>query len=98
MLVNCFDLGKQCCSVSTISNILALATWLEWSTVMQEFRLRILVDPKQFPLGITSLVAPESASGSGSGLYLVVVNAQLSENKRGESVVTLPFLTFSLLG
>ena len=43
-------------------------------------------------------VAPELASGSGSGLYLVVDDARLSENKRGKSVVTVPFLTASLLG
>ena len=42
--------------------------------------------------------APESASGSGSGLYLVVVDARLSGNKRGKSVETVPFLTVSLLG
>ena len=41
---------------------------------------------------------PESASGSGSGLYLVMVDAWLSGNKRGRSVVTVPFLTASLLG
>ena len=44
------------------------------------------------------MVAPESASGSGSGLYLVVVDARLSGNKRGKSVVTVPFLTALLLG
>ena len=60
--------------------------------------------PKRFPLRITSLVAavilvaPESASGSGSGLYLVVVDARLLRNKRGKSVVTVPFITASLLG
>ena len=43
-------------------------------------------------------VAPESTSGSGSGLYTVVVDAPLSGNKRGKSVVTVPFLTVSLLG
>ena len=43
-------------------------------------------------------VAPESASGSGIGLNLVVVDAQLSGNKRGKSVVKVPFLTASLLG
>ena len=43
-------------------------------------------------------VAPESASGSGSGLYTVVVDARLSGNKRGRSVVTGPFLTASLFG
>ena len=51
--------------------------------------------PKDFPLG--NLVAPESASGSGSGLYLVVVDAQLSGNKREEGVVTVPFLTTASL-
>ena len=57
--------------------------------------------PKYFPLGITSMVAavaPESASGSGSGLYTVVVDARLSGNKRGKSVVTVAFLKASLLG
>ena len=43
-------------------------------------------------------VAPELASGSGSGLFTVVVDVQLSGNKRGKSVVTVPFLTASLLG
>ena len=43
-------------------------------------------------------VAPESASGSGSGLYSVVVDARLSRNKREKSVVIVPFLTASLLG
>ena len=33
---------------------LTLATWLEWSTVTQEFWVRILADPKDFTLGITS--------------------------------------------
>ena len=45
-----------------------------------------------------NLVASEAASGSGSGLYLVVVDAWLSGNKRGKSEVTVPFLTDSLLG
>ena len=44
------------------------------------------------------MVAPESASGSGSGLYTVVVDARLSGNKKGKSVVTVPFLIASLLG
>ena len=48
--------------------------------------------------GSGNSVAPESASGSASGLYLVVVDARLSGNKRGKSVVTVPFLTASLLG
>ena len=43
------------------------------------------------------MAAPESASGSGSGLYTVVVDARLSGNMRGKSVVTVPFLTASLL-
>ena len=51
-----------------------------------------------FTCGSGNSVAPESASGSGSRLYSVVVDAQLSGNKRGESVVTVPFLTASLLG
>ena len=42
--------------------------------------------------------APELASGSGSGIPQVVVDARLSGNKRGKSVVTVPFLTASLLG
>ena len=60
--------------------------------------------PKIFSLwnyftgGSGNSVAPESASGSGSGLYTVVVDARLSGKKRGESVVTVPFLTASLLG
>ena len=69
---------------------------------MQEFLVRILADPKDFPLGnyftggSDNSVAPESASGSRSGLYTVVVDARLSGNKREKSVVT--FLTASLLG
>ena len=53
-----------------------------------------------FTGGSGNSVAPESASqsGSGSGLYLVVVDAPLSGNKRGKGVVTVPFLTASLLG
>ena len=49
--------------------------------------------PKRFFLrnyltgGSGNSVVPESASGSGSGLYLVV-DARLSGNKRGKSVVT----------
>ena len=60
--------------------------------------------PKRFPPlnyfsgGSGNSVVPESASGSGSGLYTVVVDAWLSGNKRGKGVVTLPFLTVSLLG
>ena len=50
-----------------------------------------------FTGGSGNSVVPESASGSGSGLYLVVVDAQLSGNKKGKSVVTVPFLTASLL-
>ena len=74
---------------------------------MQEFCVRILVDPKHFPLGIPSLVAAvirqiqvatESASGSSSRLYLVVVDARLSGNKRGKSVATKPFLSALPLG
>ena len=38
------------------------------------------------------------ASGSGSGLYTVVVDGRLSGNKRGKSVVTVRFLAASLLG
>ena len=51
-----------------------------------------------FTGGSGNSVAPESASGSGSGLYTVVVDAPISENKRGKSVVTVLFLTASLLG
>ena len=60
--------------------------------------------PKRFSLrnyltgGSGNLVAPESASGSGSGQYSVVVDARLSGNKRGKSVVTVPFLTASQFG
>ena len=55
--------------------------------------------PKRFPLGVTGISeAPETASGSASGLYSVVVDARLSGNKRGKSVVTVPFLTASMLG
>ena len=45
-----------------------------------------------FTGGSGNSVAPESASGSSSGLYTVVVDARLSGNKRG----TVPFLTASL--
>ena len=48
--------------------------------------------------GSSNSVVPELASGSHSRLYLVVVDARLSENKRGKSVVTVPFLTASLSG
>ena len=51
-----------------------------------------------FTGGSGNSVAPEPASVSGSGLYLVVVDAGLSGNKRGKSVVTVPFLAASLLG
>ena len=51
-----------------------------------------------FTGGSGNSVVPESASGSSSGLYLVVVDARLSGNKRGKSEVTVPFLTASLLG
>ena len=51
------------------------ATWLEWSTVTQEFWVRILAgEPKTFSpwnyfTGCSgNSVAPESASGSGSGI------------------------------
>ena len=42
----------KCCSDSVIPNSLAVG-----STVTQEFWVRILADPKDFRLGITSLVA-----------------------------------------
>ena len=48
-----------------------------------------------FTCGNGNSVAPETASGSGSWLYTVVVDARLSRNK---SVVTVPFITASLLG
>ena len=51
-----------------------------------------------FTGGSGNSVAPESASGSGSGLYLVVVDARLSGNKSWKSVVTVSFLSASLLG
>ena len=51
-----------------------------------------------FTCGSGNSVATELASGSGSELYTVVVDARLSGNKRGKSVVTVPFLTASLLG
>ena len=44
-----------------------------------------------FTGGSGNSVAPESASGSGSGLYSVVVDTQLSGNKRGKSIVSVPF-------
>ena len=50
-----------------------------------------------FTDGSGNSVAPEWTSGSGSGLYSVVVDARLSGNKRGKSLVTVPFLTASLL-
>ena len=40
-----------------------------------------------FTGGSGNSVAPESASGSSSGLYSFVVGARLSENKKGKSVV-----------
>ena len=46
-----------------------------------------------FTGGSGNLVVPESASGSGSGLFSVVVDTRLSGNKREKSVVTVPFLT-----
>ena len=49
-----------------------------------------------FTGGSGNSVAPESTSGSGSGLYTVVVDARLSGNKKGKSEVTVPFLTASL--
>ena len=42
-----------------------------------------------FTGGSGNSVAPESASGSGNWLYTVVVDARLSGNKRGNSVVTV---------
>ena len=44
-----------------------------------------------FTGGSSNSVAPEPASGRGSGLYTVVVDAWLSGNKRGKSVVTVPY-------
>ena len=52
----------------------SLETWLEWSTVTQEFWVRILADPDISPWnyftagGSGNSGAPESASGSGSGI------------------------------
>ena len=51
-----------------------------------------------FTGGSGNSVGPESASGSGSGLYTVVVDARVSRNKRGKCVLTVLFLTASLLG
>ena len=51
-----------------------------------------------FTGGSANSVAPESAFGSGSGLCTVVVDTRLSGNKREKSVVTVPFITASLLG
>ena len=51
-----------------------------------------------FTGGSGNSVVPESASGSGSELYTVVVDARFSGNNRGKSLVTVPFLTASLLG
>ena len=51
-----------------------------------------------FTGGSGNSVAPELASGSGSGLYTAVVDARLSGNKRGKSAVAVPFLTALLLG
>ena len=48
---------------------------------------RIFSPWNYFTGGSGNSVAPESASGSGSGLYLVVIDARLSGNKRGKSVV-----------
>ena len=51
-----------------------------------------------FTGGSGNSVTPEAASESISGLFLVVVDAQLSGNKRRKSVATVTFLTASLLG
>ena len=54
--------------------------------------------------GSSNSVTPVLASGSHRGLYSVVchsvrtVDARLSRNKKGKCVVTVPFLTASLLG
>ena len=48
-----------------------------------------------FTDGSGNPVAPELASGNGSGLYLFVVDGWLSRNKRGKSVVTVSLLTAS---
>ena len=47
--------------------------------------------------GSGNLVAPESASGSGSELYSDVGGARLSGNRKGKTVTVL-FLTARLLG
>ena len=51
-----------------------------------------------FIAGSGNSVAPVSASGSDNRLYTVVVDVGLSGNKTGKSVVTVTFLTASLLG
>ena len=60
--------------------------------------------PRYFPLGITSLVAavirerlsrPLGAVAGSPRLWLMPGS---QKNKRGKSVVTVPFLTASLLG
>ena len=51
-----------------------------------------------FTGGSGNSVALESASGSGSGLYTVVVDARLSGNKGGKSVVIVfPLASFSMV-
>ena len=65
---------------------------------MESWRTHRFSPWNYFAGGSGNSVAPELASGSGSVLYLVVVDARLSGNKRGKSVVTVPFLTTSLLG
>ena len=79
-------------------------TWLEWLTVTQEFWVLNPGGPKivspwnYFNGGSGNSVALESASGSRSGLYTVVVDARLSGNKRGKSVViAFPHASFSMV-
>ena len=60
---------KEGCSDSAIPNSLAVPTLLEWSTVTQEFWVRILVDTEYFPLGITSVTRP-SVKPDTTGCYL----------------------------
>ena len=60
--------------------------------------------PKDFPLGITSLVAavirerPSRPLGAVAGSPRLWLMPGSRGNKRGKSAVTMPFLTASLLG
>ena len=48
--------------------------------------------------GSDNSVMPESASGAVAGYTVGTVDARLPRNKRGKSVLTVPFLTALLLG